>query len=97
MKYIINKNEKLPLPVTPMHHVDAFVDSIVPTLKILLPYYLKLAKSKIFAKVWEYEMGVLMQEGQGPTYGNNRADFITGNKSFEMFFIPHLLDENSFH
>jgi hypothetical protein len=51
MKYITNKSETTPLPLALMHPVDAFVDSIVPTLKILLPYYLKLAKSKIFAEV----------------------------------------------
>jgi hypothetical protein len=41
-----------------------------PTLKTLPPYYLNLAKSKVVATVQEYEMAMLMQEGQGATYGN---------------------------
>jgi hypothetical protein len=51
VKYIINKYETMPTPLTLMHPVDAFVAGIVLNLKILLPYYLKLAKSKIFATV----------------------------------------------
>jgi hypothetical protein len=67
MKYIIHKNETMP---TLIHPVDAFLAVIAPTLKTLSPYYLNLAKSKIFATVQEYEMAMLMQEGQGPTYEN---------------------------
>jgi hypothetical protein len=51
MKYVINKSETVPTPLTLMHPVDAFVAGIVPNLKTLLPHYLKLAKSKIFATV----------------------------------------------
>jgi hypothetical protein len=67
MKYIINKNVTTPTSLTPKDPVDAFLAGTAPTLETLSPYYLNLAKSKIVATVQEYELAMLMQEGQGPT------------------------------
>lgn len=66
LKYIINNNEtkSTALPLT--HPVDAFLAGIAPTLKNLSPFYLNLAKSKIFSAVQEYEIVMLTQQGQTP-------------------------------
>lgn len=43
-------------------HVDIFLNAIAPTLKSFTPYYLNLAKSKIFATVQEYELAMIMDQ-----------------------------------
>jgi len=52
MKYIIANNKK---QTDFQHPIDAFLESLAPSLKNLPPYYQHLAKGKIFSVVQEIE------------------------------------------
>nr|CAD7572762.1 unnamed protein product [Timema californicum] len=45
-----------------VHSVDAFLAAIAQTLKTFTPYYLNVAKTKIFAIVQEYEMEMILEK-----------------------------------
>ena len=52
IKYIIANNKK---QTDYQHPIDAFLESLAPSLKNLPPYYQHLAKGKIFSVVQEIE------------------------------------------
>jgi len=52
MKYIIANNKK---QTDYEHPIDAFLESLAPTVKNFPPYYQHLAKGKIFSVVQEIE------------------------------------------
>lgn len=60
MEYVLQKNQEKAERVE--HPVDAFINSIAPTLKNLNQYYLNLAKTEIFTTVQKYEMKMMTEE-----------------------------------
>jgi hypothetical protein len=68
LEYLISKDQNAATTSSAPHLVDAFLAGIAPTLKILSPYYLNLAKSEIFGSVLKYEMKMLMEQH---SYGKN--------------------------
>jgi hypothetical protein len=61
IKYLLDRSQTM--PPTPVHvdAVDAFLAGLAPTLKTFTPYYLNLAKTKIFSAVQEYEMAMILE------------------------------------
>nr|CAD7442724.1 unnamed protein product [Timema bartmani] len=59
MNYLTEEKNKTEPQV---HSVDAFLAAIAQTLKTFTPYYLNVAKTKIFAIVQEYEMEMILEK-----------------------------------
>ncbi|KAL3276423.1 hypothetical protein HHI36_011808 [Cryptolaemus montrouzieri] len=67
-----NVESKMVPSNTNVDAVDAFLAGLAPTLKSLSPYYLNLAKSKIFMTVQKFEMNMLLEsQNQDISYQNN--------------------------
>jgi hypothetical protein len=65
-EYLLNKNEAKPATPVQVDVVDAFLAGLAPTLKTFTPYYLNLAKTKIFSAVQEYELAMIMEKKRQP-------------------------------
>lgn len=70
MEYVLQNNQEKAERVE--HPVDAFINSIAPTLKNLNQYYLNLAKTEIVTTVQKYEMK-MMREQNVPLYPRDIA------------------------
>lgn len=67
-KYFLEKSSNEQNVFNQLDPVDAFLAGLAPTLKSLSPYYLNLAKSKIFSIVQEFELRMLVENGEEPIH-----------------------------
>jgi P pilus assembly chaperone PapD len=60
VKHLLEQNKMKPATPAQANAVDASLAGLALTLKTFTPYYLNLAKTKIFSAIKEYEMAMII-------------------------------------
>lgn len=98
MKYILDKSERNLGISKKTDAVDAFLAGLAPTLKSFTPYYLNLAKSKIFAAVQEYEMEMILENQKNSQIKELMVTSGTTRRSFTCDDLENVCkQQNSSH